>query len=440
MKIEFLLQKLDNWSDEIIKNSFLGRLVHLKQKTSPSTHLTLLLSIIVLFISLSLPQFANDRFGIGIIILICFFIFIVNLLLNNLTFIQFGFLDFLLIIFLLLAAISTSCSYFFKESFQGFLKYIIFFLCYFILKITVTNITKKQFMTLWLCLFLCATVVSGIGIYQYLIGVEPLATWEDPLYENIHTRVYSTLGNPNLLGGYLLTILPVSIFLPFEFRQRTISKILFFIGSLLILICILFTGSRGAYLGLLATFLTGSIIFIFKQRKPFFVLAIPTLILILMFLFPIFTERISTIFTMREHTSNSYRLNVWISSFKMLKDNLFLGIGPGNQAFLMAYGLYMISGFDALSAYNIFLEFAVETGILGALIFILIFTLSFLKLHLLFWQKNKLLSGGIFISLLALLTHGMVDTVFFRPQIFVPFWFLLASIARIEKEEGQGEG
>ena len=54
----------------------------------------------------------------------------------------------------------------------------------------------------------------------------------------------------------------------------------------------------------------------------------------------------------------------------MFKDNWLLGIGVGNQNFREIYGLYMKTGFDALSAYNIYLETAVESGIFALLAFL----------------------------------------------------------------------
>ena len=47
-----------------------------------------------------------------------------------------------------------------------------------------------------------------------------------------------------------------------------------------------------------------------------------------------------------------------------------MGIGVGNQNFREIYGLYMKTGFDALSAYNIYLETAVESGIFALLAFL----------------------------------------------------------------------
>lgn len=452
-KIKNHLFAFDSWLDEVIKDSLLGKLInyitnHLKGKIKPCPyiHSALLISIGVLIGSLSLPQFANDRFGIGIIILLCFVVFLLSILSGNSYSINFNSIDLFIIIFLLISLISTFSSYFLKESFVGFIKYFIFFLSYFLMKAAMLNSSDKSFYNLWSFLFLCAVATSIYGIYQFIIGVEPLATWEDPNYENIHTRVYSTLGNPNLLAGYLLLILPVGVLLPFYFKSNLLHKILFLIGSLLILLCLIFTGSRGGYIGLIVCLASGVTIFLIyfiKSRNVvnristiFIVLSsIFIIFLTLFYLFPHVTERLLTIFTLREHSSNNYRVNVWLACLKMLKDNFLIGIGPGNSTFRLSYGLYMVSGFDALSAYNIFLEVAIEIGIIGCFAFILIFLISLLKLHCLFWEKGNLLAFGLFISLIALTTHGLVDTVFFRPQIYIPFWFLLASIAKIENRE-----
>ena len=436
------LINLDKWSDKAIKESIFGNLRFVKYFLPEQNKIldsALTVTLIVLFISLALPQFANDRFGIGIIILICFFFFLLN---QNLLKCNFNIIDFLIIVFLLIATISTFSSFFFRESLNGLIKYFLFFLSYFIFKCTLLNSSQNKLIFLFYSLFTCAIAVSLIGIYQYVIGVEPLATWEDINSENIHSRVYSTLGNPNLLAGYLLPLLPFGIILPFKVKSSLFFKFLSITSSIIIFACIIFTGSRGGYIGLMASTLVGLsayLISLFKSQNKRFSLfflwiILAVLILIIVFLFPVFTERLSTIFTLRGHSSNSYRVNVWLSCLKMLRDNWIIGIGPGNNTFRLSYGLYMTSGFDALAAYNIFLEFAIETGFLGCLTFISIFLISFLKLHYIFWSKGDLMALGLSISLIAILIHGMFDTIFFRPQVFIPYWFLTAAIARLECE------
>ena len=61
----------------------------------------------------------------------------------------------------------------------------------------------------------------------------------------------------------------------------------------------------------------------------------------------------------------NFRINVWYAVLEMIRDRPFIGIGPGNEVFNQIYPNYMQVNFTALSAYSIFLEIAVETGLVG---------------------------------------------------------------------------
>lgn len=140
--------------------------------------------------------------------------------------------------------------------------------------------------------------------------------------------------------------------------------------------------------------------------------------------------RVLSIFAMRQDSSNSFRFNVYHSSVEMFKDNWLLGIGVGNQNFREIYGLYMKTGFDALSAYNIFLEIAVESGIF-ALIAFMGFLITLIKNSINFILKSTdtkavIIASAAIISIIAVCIHGLVDTVFFRPQIQFIFWTMVA--------------
>ena len=140
--------------------------------------------------------------------------------------------------------------------------------------------------------------------------------------------------------------------------------------------------------------------------------------------------RVLSIFAMRQDSSNSFRFNVYHSSIEMFKDNWLLGIGVGNQNFREIYGLYMKTGFDALSAYNIFLEIAVESGIFALIAFVG-FLITLVKNAINFILKSNdtkavIIVSSSIISIVAVCIHGMVDTVFFRPQIQFVFWTMVA--------------
>ena len=148
--------------------------------------------------------------------------------------------------------------------------------------------------------------------------------------------------------------------------------------------------------------------------------------------------RILSIFAMRADSSNSFRFNVYNSCIDMLKDNWLLGIGLGNNNFREIYGLYMKTGFDALSAYNIYLETAVESGIF-ALIAFLGFLASVVYSAYRYITEESLSVNVLAVTcaltaIIGLLIHGFVDTVFFRPQIHFIFWTMVA-IIRIQTDD-----
>ena len=125
----------------------------------------------------------------------------------------------------------------------------------------------------------------------------------------------------------------------------------------------------------------------------------------------------------------------------MFKDNWLLGIGVGNQNFREIYGLYMKTGFDALSAYNIYLEIAVESGIFALIAFMAFVIGNFIKAyHYIKKRKNidVIYLAIAVISISGILVHGIVDTVFFRPQIQFIFWIMIGIIRVITSRSCHG--
>ena len=91
----------------------------------------------------------------------------------------------------------------------------------------------------------------------------------------------------------------------------------------------------------------------------------------------------------------------------------------------------MKTGFDALSAYNIYLEIAVESGIFALLAFVSFLGVNIYK-SVKFIFSNKTIETiyvlSALLSIIGILTHGFVDTVFFRPQIQFTFWIMIGII------------
>ena len=120
---------------------------------------------------------------------------------------------------------------------------------------------------------------------------------------------------------------------------------------------------------------------------------------------------------------------------QMFQDNWWFGVGPGNSTFRLAYGLYMKSGFDALGTYCVPLEVGVECGVLGLGAFGMMVLSLFARGHLMFWQASqsiyRWLALGLSVALLGLSIQGLVDTVFYRPQVHFIFWLVVAGLAAL---------
>ena len=364
--------------------------------------------------------------------------------------------NFYLLMYLIVCFITNFTSSMPFQSLYGFMKTLIYFAFYFALCQFLKN-NKKYIVLL---LFLIATLVSIesiIGLIQNSIRVENISTWQDTSYvnpEHVLSRVYGTLQpfNPNLLGGYLIagisSILAVMslLFQNKKFKSGIIALVCFLISSLAIFL----TGCRGAYLSLfviiigivLASF---QIIFYdFKNTKLQNIWK--TLIafcgvggVFFMFLNQGIFRRLMSIFILRGDSSTSFRMNVYNSAIQMFQDNWLCGIGVGNKVFREIYGLYMLSGFDALSCYCVFLEIAVESGIF-ALITYLLFIGSLLTVAVKkFLNSNniqyKVLLFVTFISIVSVMFHGLFDTIYFRPQIQYIFWTMAAILTVLVREE-----
>ena len=293
---------------------------------------------------------------------------------------------------------------------------------------------------------LVGLLVAAYGIRQQVDGVEQLATWNDPTSELAQsTRVYSFLGNPNLLAAYLLPMTGLSFAAVLAWR-RWWPKALGLTLVICNLACLFFTQSRGGWLGLIALFgvFLGGLYLWFLPRLPRFwqlwllpMVATAGLIFVataIAALEPL-RMRVMSIFAGREDSSNNFRINVWEGVKAMIRARPILGIGPGNEAFNQIYPLFMRPKYTALSAYSIYLEILVETGIIGfsAMLWLLLVTYT-QGIRLLIQCRETLAVEGLWIlgalaGMGGLLVHGLVDTVWYRPPVSTLWWLLVAIIA-----------
>lgn len=333
-------------------------------------------------------------------------------------------------------------------SFKGFSK-IFIYLCYYFSVFQYLKVNRDKIFYFVVLIGALCSFESIYALLQNHAGTIAGATWQDRSYvnpEEVIDRVYGTLQpyNPNLLGAYLLagifSVAGACLVWVYEkkYFPAMFSAVLFLCSTAALVL----TGCRGAYLG----FFAGCAMFIWILGKIVWrdyaadeklknvytavttsIVAISTVAVLAV---PAVLKRVISIFMFRGDSSTSFRMNVYQSSIKMFFDNWLIGIGPGNLTFREIYGYYMKTGFDALSAYNIYLEVAVESGIFAMIAFCAFFILIIKDGYKLIFQtvnmRQKILVLSAFLSVFAVAVHGFVDTIFFRPQLQFVFWLLVA--------------
>jgi putative inorganic carbon (hco3(-)) transporter len=373
---------------------------------------------------------------------------------------RFGAVDVIVTFFFMMAVLATAFSSYTHSSVIGLLKFMVFYTGYLSFRVCLSQ-AEQSLRIILVALFLLGVGESLVGLYQFVNHVQPLATWQDTSInpEDQLVRIFGTLKpyNPNLLAGFLIPCLSAGVALGLEklFHKQVVQVGLLLMGVSIILLALVLTGSRGGFLSLgvmgTITFLgVGHILWHEEQFKPmvqlralwlFTLLGVVGIVAMALVGVPALRNRVLSIFAMREDSSNSYRLNVWASTWRMIQDNGLLGIGPGNDTFKQVYGLYMIPGYNALSAYSIFLEMWAEQGVFGLLSFLVLIFISLLRLVIVLFSEKalseKLLLIGLFSGLLGSVIYGVFDTIWYRPAVNLLFWFLVATLATISEPERQ---
>ena len=343
-----------------------------------------------------------------------------------------------------IATVATALSPVREEAFSGWLKLTLYLLLF---ALMARLLRSPRLRSILITLYLhVAVLVSVVGLRQWFFGASALATWVDPESSLAGTtRVYSYLGNPNLLAAYLLPATVFSAAAVFAWRgwmPKALALVMFVVNSA----CLILTFSRGGWIGyVIAGFLLLLLlVYWLSYTWPRFwrIWALPIVLGVSMAVVVVavatvdpLRDRVSSIFVGREDSSNNFRLNVWAAVQDMIRDRPILGIGPGNEAFNRVYPRFQRTGYTALSAYSIFLEIAVETGVIGfsCFLWLLLVTLNqgWMQLQRLKRLRNR---EGFWLmaaiaTMIGMLTHGMVDTVWYRPQVSTLWWLMLALIA-----------
>jgi O-antigen ligase len=315
-------------------------------------------------------------------------------------------------------------------------------------------------------LFASALYVSVYAIFQKFTGFGI----DNPLWAAEETRrVTSLFAYPNAVGLYLAPLaLLAAAFVWSGLVKKAFTKkefvipVIVFVMSML---AIYFAKSEGALVGVLA----GLTVFGMLASRRLRVVTISAVLLLSLIVAVNKPLRIYTFEKITlEDLSGEIRKQQWRETWKMLKnDRLVFGAGlAGYQQAVSPYhqeGIFFnkekdpdfqrkIFLFDNkykaehwqpveiyLYPHNIVLNFWTEIGFLGMLVFAALlikyfyFNFKFLTKTA---EENKYLILGMIGAMVAIFVHGLVDVPYFKNDLAVMFWVLIAMSGMIGLEMG----
>jgi len=290
--------------------------------------------------------------------------------------------------------------------------------------LTTALINTKRLLNATVLTFCTAAAFTGlVGLYQYISGHVGVAAWRDADLFGDLNRVYSTFANPNVFGAYLLMAIPICLVM-IHVSETVLQKLYFASISLLLILNLGLTYSRGCYLALIAGFI---VYILFMERRLITLLTAG--IVALPFVVPVtMLERFLSIANL-EDSSTAYRIFIWRATIRMLNDFWISGLGQGIEAYNVIYPYYMFSNVSAPHSHNLFLQVFIELGIFGLIVFLLMLLAFFRAILGLFYKSNdkktKSLLAAFFAATIAFLIQGIFDHVFYNYRVMLTFFIFM---------------
>ena len=317
--------------------------------------------------------------------------------------------------------------------FDGALRAFLLFAAWFPLRILFCNRVWRRRACLSLTISSFACAIGGVA--EYLLGQAVLGWVDVSRFGDIGGRVCGFFGNPNLFAIFLLLTTPLALWWIFD-QKRVVGRIFFSIVYASQVLCLILTWSRGAWLGwmLSATlFLT-----LCNRRTLSTLLALCTCGFGLVFYLP---ENVLRRFGSIASTTDSsahYRLNTWRGVLRMLREHPF-GIGSGESAFRTVFPYFAVSGTETvMHAHQVFLEVAVEIGVVGLILFVLVLWGIFARVVRFCRQlgEGSRRAEGVCLAatLAGALVMGLFDSLWYHGGLYWLFWSLAAMLVNVTRE------
>ena len=365
--------------------------------------------------------------------------FAIKVFLTGTIKLKFNYLDVFVLLFAGLIAYGLVITYNIASSRPVVLVYILFVMFYFVVKNTIN--TRDKLMATVAIIATSGLFVALFGIWQRLTGnfVMTQAWLDADFFGTATVRIYSTLENPNVLGGYLIFIAILAFAMMYYYKDY-IHK-LFALGIFGAAgLCMLWTHSRGAWLGLI---LAAGLFALMRDRR-LVILGILALFLAPLVIPPEVLQRFLSIGDMAD-TSTSYRVSIWLGATDMLRVFWPIGIGQGVENFTYIYNMYAFSAVYTQHSHNLYLQIMIYWGIAGITLFLMTIGGFFKGLFRAVVRaplEIKTLAAAVSAGMAGFLLKGLTDNVLYNFRVLAFFWVIVAlgvALANL-KWEGEEDG
>jgi putative inorganic carbon (hco3(-)) transporter len=229
--------------------------------------------------------------------------------------------------------------------------------------------------------------------------------------------------NPNSVAMFLVPLVGLAGAALLHARDRPVRAAAGVFLAIAVPASIL-TFSRGGWLALAAV----AVVVVLSHRWRWWLLGCTAAAAVAIAAVPSIRHRFLLQFEAGKGNTAEDRLRLWSTTLKILRHDPLLGTGLGG----FRSAVLPVWHWDTtwiLYAHNIFLSMWVELGLLGLLSFAWIFGAT----GVVSWRGWRLgepgwraVQLGVLAALAAVLVHGMVDTPYFKNDLSLEFWTLVA--------------
>ncbi|MCL7455317.1 MAG: O-antigen ligase family protein, partial [Anaerolineae bacterium] len=270
------------------------------------------------------------------------------------------------------------------------------------------------------------TLIAAVGLAQWALGENLISA------EGVW-RVRGFYGSPNNLALYLGRVLPLTLAAAGWMTGQQRRRWLYALGALIIGAALFLTYSRGAWLvGVPASLLFLGVV----RGRRVAAIAVAALVLVgAILLLVAGVGRLTSLLDASQGTT-FFRLQLWRSSWGMIRDHPVLGVGLDN--FLYFYRSHYVlptawEEFNLSHPHNLVLDAWLRLGLPG-LVTMAWLLLAFFRRGWHLYQRlpetsERLLVLGLLAGMVNFAAHGLVDNAFFLVDLAFVFMLMLGLIA-----------